>query len=195
MLKNVRIDFYQSQLWTARQYQGRQGEAPSGKFKYAATFVIDPASENHKKIMAAYELAAKDVWGKNWKTTWDECWGRPKECAYLKGDRKEKEGYQGMMVLSGKRDKDSQGPILVIDRSKNPETGKFFKLTQEDGRPYPGCYVNAEVELWCQKPPTPGIRCTVLTVQFVKDGDAFGGARPSADDFEEVVDEEAGDLV
>jgi hypothetical protein len=51
------------------------------------------------------------------------------------------------------------------------------------------------VDLWCQPKPNAGIRCTIMTVQFVKDGDAFGGARPSEDAFEEVVDEEASDLV
>jgi hypothetical protein len=195
-LENVRINFYKGQLWVAQQYQGQHGEPPSGKFKYAAQFLIVPGSDNDKKIRAAYELAAKAAWGeKKWKEIWDECWGRPKECAYINGDRSEKDGFQGMMVLSGKRDKESQGPILVIDRAKNPETGKFFELTKEDFRPYPGCYVNALVDLWCQPKPNAGIRCTIMTVQFVKDGDAFGGARPSEDAFEEVVDEEASDLV
>lgn len=194
MLKNVRIDFYKGQLWVPQQYQGRPGEAPSGKFKYASAFLITPGSENDTQIMQVYEKAAKEAWGKNWKTIWDECWGRSKECAYLKGDRKERDGYQGMMVLSGKRDRDSQGPILVIDRMKDPSTGKFGALTQMDGRPYPGCYVNALVNPWCQKSPNPGFRCTILTVQFVKDGDAFSGSRPNADAFEEETDENFDDL-
>lgn len=58
-----------------------------------------------------------------------------------------------------------------------------------DGRPYSGCYVNAKVQIWAQKDKYVGVRCTLVSVQFVKDGDAFGGGGPAtADGFEAVED-------
>ncbi len=49
-------------------------------------------------------------------------------------------------------------------------------LTEADGRIYAGCYVNFNVDIWAQDGQYTGIRCSLNGVQFVKDGDAFGGA-------------------
>ena len=188
MLKNVRIDFYKSSIWIPQDYEN------NGKFRRTAYFVIQPGSENDKLLTHDFQKEAEAAWGKSWKSVLESVWGRPKECAYIKGDLKDKEGYTGMMCLTAHRRKED-GPVKVIDRAKG-EDGKFLELTVDDGRPYPGCYVNALVEPWCQKKPNVGVRCKLITVQFVKDGDAFGGGGPAtADGFEEVVDEWMDDWV
>ena len=185
MIKNVRIDFYKSSIWIPQDYEN------NGKFRRTAYFVIQPGSENDKALITAFHKEAEVAWGKSWKSVLESVWGRPKECAYIKGDLKDKEGYTGMMCLTAHRRKED-GPVLVLDRTAD----KNNPLTVDDGRPYPGCYVNALVEPWCQQKPNVGVRCKLITVQFVKDGDAFGGGGPAtADGFEEVVDEEMSDLV
>ena len=65
-------------------------------------------------------------------------------------------------------------------------------LTEDDGKPYAGCYVNAIVELWGQKNQYgERVNANLLAVQFAKDGDPFGdGVSASVDDFDEIVIED-----
>ena len=94
----------------------------------------------------------------------------------------------GFYILRAKR-KEADGAPGVFDNKAGPD-GKPAKLTAESGRIYAGCYVNASVDIWAQKGKYQGVRCTLLGVQFAKDGEAFSGSRPaSSDDFESLVDE------
>ena len=66
-------------------------------------------------------------------------------------------------------------------------------LTEDDGKPYAGCYVNAIVELWGQDNQFgKRVNANLLAVQFVKDGTPFGnGVTASVDDFDDIdADEE-----
>ena len=83
----------------------------------------------------------------------------------------------------------SKSRPTVVDRDKTP-------LTEQDGRPYGGCFVNAIVELWAQDNQFgKRINATLAGVQFLKDGDAFGGSRPADPDEFEAVDDNNSDLV
>jgi hypothetical protein len=54
-------------------------------------------------------------------------------------------------------------------------------LSAEDGKIYSGAWVNGIVEIWAQSNSYGNaIRATLVTVQFVKDGDSFGGAAPAS---------------
>jgi hypothetical protein len=95
------------------------------------------------------------------------------------GDDKQKyAGFPGNYYLSPNADTRP----TVVDRDKSP-------LTAKDGRIYSGCYVNAKVELWVQDNKWgQRVNSTLLGVQFVKDGDAFGSGSPPAnpDDFPDL---------
>ena len=85
----------------------------------------------------------------------------------------------------------TKGRPLVMDTDKSP----IYKPNNEvyegkGGRLYSGCFINMQVEFWAQDNKTgKGLRATLLGVQRVRDGDAFGGgAAPSADDFGEIAD-------
>lgn len=94
----------------------------------------------------------------------------------------------GFYVLRAKR-KEADGAPGVFDNKAGPD-GKPAKLGPDSGRIYAGCYVNASVDIWAQKGKYQGVRCSLLGVQFAKDGEAFTGSRPaSADEFESLVDE------
>jgi hypothetical protein len=69
----------------------------------------------------------------------------------------------------------------VFDRDRSP-------LTREDGKPYAGCYVNAKIDFWVQDNNFgKRVNASLQGLQFVKDGEAFGGGRPAeADDFEDL---------
>ena len=105
----------------------------------------------------------------------------PKVC-YWSGDTKEYDGYAGQMALTAKR-QESKGRPLVIDKDKSP-------LTEADGKPYAGCYVNASVEIWAQENKYgKTLRCELLGLQFAADGDAFSaGSVADEADFDDLSD-------
>lgn len=95
------------------------------------------------------------------------------------GDDKQKyAGFPGNLYLSPSADTRP----TVVDRDRSP-------LTDKDGKIYSGCYVNAKVELWVQDNKWgQRVNATLLGIQFVKDGDAFGAGAPPAnpDDFPDL---------
>lgn len=179
-LKNVRLAF--PELFVAKQYKGE------GEKKYAATFLIDPDSQNDKNIQKAIAEVALAQWGDKTAATLKTIEGQPMKYAYVKGDLKAYDGFEGKMALSAKR-KEDDGPVLVLDRDASV-------LTKEHGRPYGGCYVHARVQLWAQKNEWGnGMRATIVVVQFVNDGDSFGGAPQATATGFAAIEDEAADLV
>lgn len=181
ILKNVRCAFLD--LYRPTQYEG-QGEPYFGM-----TLLIEPGSANDKLVQAAITAAAEAKWEKKAQAVLGTIRGQSQKFCYIDGNTKEYQGYENMMALSSKRQAKSGQP-KVLDRD-------MTVLEETSGKPYGGCYVNAKVELWAQDNNYgKGMRCTLMTVQFVRDGDAFGGAAPAnTEGFEAEVDEEVNDLV
>ena len=105
-----------------------------------------------------------------------------KRTVFVDGDTKDYDGYENQMAFKGSN---SKRPT-VIDRDKTP-------LTEDDGVLYAGCYVNAIVDLWYSDHPKGGkqVLGSVLGVQFVKDGEAFGAdTAAGVDEFDEIDEEE-----
>lgn len=176
-LKEVRLSF--PDLFEAKAFEA------GGPKRYSATFLIEPGSENDKAVRKAIAEVAVEKWGKKAPTMLKSIEGNSNKYCYNDGNAKDYEGYQNMMALSSHR-REVDGRVTVIDRQKAP-------LTPADGKPYGGCYVNAVVDIWAQEGQYSGMRCGLLGVQFVKDGDAFSGAAPASPDaFEDlgVPDEE-----
>ena len=177
-LKHVRLSF--PDLFQAVEYQ-----TGDGKPRFNATFLIEPGSENDKAIRAAIKAAATETWAAKAPAMLKQFEGNSLKYCYLDGDTKEYDGYAGVWYLSAH----NKTRPLVIDRDKTP-------LTAADGKPYAGCYVNASVEIYAQNNENKGIRASFNGVQFVADGDAFGGGAPaSPEEFEDLgVDAEGDDL-
>lgn len=194
-LTNVRIAFVRSLTGDAEEYDG------NGVFRHSATFLIEPGSANDKAIEAAFKAEALALWGKKADVMLEDIRPQSNKCCYQKGDKKDYEGFEGMMALTGHRKKQDGRPLL-LDCYADPETGKPARLMDnagnwtpgKEGRIYGGCYVNAAVEIYAQAGKNPGMRCGLMGVQFVKDGDSFGGAsRAKEDDFESVEAPETAD--
>lgn len=180
-LSNVRLSF--PDLFVATEF-----EKGDGKARYNASFLVEPGSPNALAIENAISKVAEEKWPKKGPGKVNEYRGNANKFCYLNGDTKDYDGYKGMMVLSSHR-KASDGRPYVVDRNKQP-------LTAADGKPYAGCFVNAAVQLWAQDGTNSGIRCSLLGVQFVKDGDAFSGAgRANEGTFDDLgVEEDTSDL-
>lgn len=170
-------------LFEAEAFPGTQNK------RYNAAFLIPKGGELEKAIEAAIKSEAQAKWGKVWEKTLASVRGSSNKCAWQDGDLSKYESNEGHMVLAANR-QEKDGKPTVLDRDKTP-------LTEADGRIYAGCYVNFNVDIWAQDGQYTGIRCSLNGVQFVKDGDAFGGAaRVSDDEFEDLgVDAEEDDAL
>jgi hypothetical protein len=177
VLEVARLSY--NNLYKAVQFPGQ----PDAPFNYDATFYVEKGSENDKRIRAAIKKEAAEEWKTKAQSVIDSIENNSNKNAYTDGDKKGQEASEGMMVLASKR-KQSAGRPLVVDRNKAP-------LNESDGKPYSGCYVNATVEIWAQSGKHQGIRCALLGVQFVKDGDSFAsGSKASEEDFDDLGTDE-----
>lgn len=181
-LLDVRLAF--PSLWHASKGEDQEGDA-----KFSASLIMTPGSPAHKAAKAAVDAIVTERWG-------------AKGAAVLKAINKDKNalrngdehldksgepymGFEGNFYVVAK----NKTRPTVIDQLKNP-------LTEQDGKPYGGCYVNAHVEFKAGDIPKAGrVIWAVLTgVQFLRDGDAFSGGRPAdPGEFDEVAVEDTPD--
>lgn len=179
ILKNVRLSF--PGLFEATAF--KPGDEP----KFKATFLIPKGDAQIAIIETAIKQVLTEKCGKKADSTLNNIRGNPNKFCFQDGELKEYDGYEGMTALTAK----SGARPLVIDRDKTP-------LSAADGKPYAGCYVNATLELFAYDSSGVGVSCSLKGVQFVRDGDAFGGGAPaSPDDFDDLgvdEDEEADSL-
>ena len=173
-LKNVRLSFPKIFKPDIQEYD----DGGSSK-KFKAAFLID--KKRQKDLIAEIDDKIQDAI--------DECWGAnaPKfkadKLCLRDGDQEDWDGYEGMMYVSASNSK--RPPI--VDRDKTP-------LTEEDGRPYAGCYVNATIHIWAQnndaKKGGKRVNASLEAIQFVKDGEAFGSGSVDIDEEFEVIDDD-----
>ena len=175
IIRNARLSF--PDLFEAVQYQNQ------GPFNYRCTFLVPSDSAQKKEIDAIIKQVAVDKWGAKAEATLKVATAAGKTC-FQDGDAKEYNGYADNYALVATRAADAGRPVIV-DRQKNP-------IAAADGKLYSGCYVNGTVEIWAQDNSFgKAIRATLVNVQYVKDGESFGGATPaSASDLDELDFEE-----
>jgi hypothetical protein len=183
VIRNARLSF--PDLYTAVQYQNQ------GPFNYRATFLVPADGKMKKEIAAAIRQVAADKFGAKADAILKEAVAKGKIC-FLDGSEKDYNGYDGQFYLVATR-QDTAGAPVVVDRAKQ-------RLAESSGQIYSGCYVNAVVEIWAQS-NTFGktVRCTLVSVQKIADGESFGGAAPATDEglddlgFDESADDFYGD--
>lgn len=168
LLQNVRIA--RPRLMKPEAFEG------SNVLRYSAAFLIEKGSENDKNIRTAISSVAKETFSSKAQQLLKQIDGNTNKMCYTECTYEDQED---MMHLSANRNGDKNPKPAVIDRDKTRFTEETYKI-------YGGCYVNASVDIWGQTGNYTGIRCELLAVQFVKDGEAFGGSAPNLNDFEAV---------
>jgi hypothetical protein len=181
-------------VFTKREGMTRE-DGTKGTPKFEATGIIQPGGANEKRINDAIIEVAKEKFGT--KEVSDGAGGKiPNWKAVLKnldadrrglrdGNTKTTpagdiyDGFEGMKFVTARTEK--RPGIYDRDRSV---------LTAEDGKPYSGSYGNLNVDIWALKKQgvKPCIVAELSGLQFVEDGDAFGGGVGAAkpDDFEDL---------
>lgn len=180
ILKNVRLSF--ADLFKpGKPQKNDDGELVPGKYK--ANLLIpkkgnpdyekDPvnAQANLKKLKAAAEQVKVDKWNDKVPKL------KPEKVFLRDGDGEDWDGYELTYYVSANN---PNQPVLV-DRKKDAK-GKWIELTVANGGPkllYSGCYVNAIVRIWAQDNSFgKRLNASLESVQFVKHGEAFSGAKP-----------------
>jgi Protein of unknown function (DUF2815) len=170
MLRDVRLAF--PNLWVASAPKG------GGEKAFSASFIIPKTHKQIAELNAAFKAVAKDKWASKADAVYKALEAADK-IALRNGDSKaDYEGFEGNFYVSGR----SKVRPSVFDQQRQ-------ELTQEDGKPYAGCYVNASVELWAQDNDFgKRINAQIRGVQFLRDGDAFaGGGQPAdSEEFDEI---------
>tara|TARA_R100001198_G_scaffold1670_1_gene1164 strand:- start:3621 stop:4148 length:528 start_codon:yes stop_codon:yes gene_type:complete len=170
-LNNVRLSF--PSLWRKAVFGGDET-------KYEGTFLLD--KKTHAEVIKKIQAGIKAINADKHK---GKALASDKVC--LKdGDTIEYDGYAGNMSIKASSTKRP----MVIGTDRSP-------LTEDDGKPYAGCYVNAVVELWGQKNQFgERVNANLLAVQFAKDGEPFGdGVTASVDDFDDIEPADIDDFI
>lgn len=166
MLRNVRLAF--PALFEPSSYG-------DGDPAYSATLLMESAqAEAVDKAIAA---VAKEKWGAKADTQLKALRAAGKVCLRDGDEKADYDGFEGMMFVAAR----SKTRPTVVDGQRQP-------LAQSDGRIYAGCYVNASIDIWAQDNAYgKRVNATLRGIQFVRDGEAFGGGRPAqADEFDEI---------
>jgi len=170
-LQNVRLSF--PSLFRKAVFSGEDT-------KFEGTFLLNKA--DHADKIAEIEKAIEDIIAGKLKGAKLKA---DKIC-FKDGDEIDYDGYAGCMSIKASN---SKRP-MVLDRDRAP-------LTEDDNRPYSGCYVNAVLELWAQDNQYgKRINANLLGVQFFKDGEPFGdGISATKDDFDAFGDDDDTDFM
>lgn len=182
MIPEARISF--EVLGKPERYQDK----PENKARWGSTFLVPQGSAIAKQVDALIVEVATAKWGAKAKKILDDVLTDKKATAWISGDKKEYDGYAGMMALTAYRYEDKGRPI-VMDNDTTPIYKTDGSLYEgKGGRIYSGCYVRAKVDFYAQDNSNgKGIRAELKVVQRLKNGDAFGGGTPpSADGFEAI---------
>ena len=166
ILKNVRVSF--PSLFKKGSFNGEET-------KYEATFLLN--KEEHADSIAEIKAQIADLVKVNLKGA-----KVPADKLCLRdGDEVEYDGYAGCYSIKCSTKK---RPI-VIDRDRSP-------LTEDDNKPYGGCYVNASIDFWVQNNAYgKRVNSTLLAVQFAKDGTPFAdGSTGDVNDFDMLDDDD-----
>lgn len=169
MLTNVRAAF--PNYWVATKMKEKDKAAFSG------SFLMPPDHPVVAEVRAAITAVAIAKWGEQATDILKALIAGDKVCLH-NGDLKAQfDGFAGNLYVSAR----GYTRPLIIGQDK-------ALLAEEDGKPYSGCYVNAQVALWAQANSWgKRVNAQLRGVQFLRDGESFGGgAVAEPDEFETV---------
>lgn len=185
--------------WRARYsnvFVPKEFKPGDGKFRYGITLLAPKDHADIAAINAEIDRSGTELWKakaptilKAVRATGDVC---------LKdGDLKTADGFAGNFSLAAY----NKSAPLVLDAGYqigadgkpviDPVTNrpKLRVLTQADGKPYDGCYVDATIDIYAFDKEKNQVNAKLLAVQFRKDGDAFAvGEQASMADFDNLAE-------
>ena len=110
-----------------------------GAPRFSGTFIFEKGHPAEQVVRSAIEAVGAEKWGSKWPTVRKELEGKDRTALHDGSSKASYAGFDGKLYVTAS----SKSAPLVID-------GRKEKLTQADGRPYAGCFVNAHVDIWAQ---------------------------------------------
>jgi hypothetical protein len=182
-LKDVRISFAQG-LFDPQALEA--GATP----KFNCHFIFLPDHPALAALKEAVVTAAKAKWPNNWQAVLQQLQAADRVCVRdgaSKADKAYGEAYKGAFFVTAS----NEIRPTVVDCVAGPD-GKARPLTKADGKPYSGCYVNAEVDVWAMDNKWgKRVNATLMGVQFLRDGPRLSGAGVSAPSAFEAIPDSA----
>ena len=164
LVQNARVAFAKG------LFEASAAEA-GGKPKFNSKFIIPPDHPQVEEIRAAEAAVAKEKWGDKAPAVLKQLRATADKMFLKDGDTQNSDGFEGMLFFSANKDTRPS----TYDRARTP-------VTAQDGVIYSGCYVNVRVSIWAMDNQFgKRINGELNGVQFVRDGDAFGGGSKAAD--------------
>ncbi len=180
MLKKVRL------LYGAAVFTPQRGPTGDGEPKYSGTFGFAKDHPAVADIRAGFQKVATDKWGAKAVEVYTMLKAADKLCLHDGDAKADKEGYKGNLYLTASN---KLKPDPLIDQYGQP-------LDASSGKPYSGCIVNVDIELWAQDNKFgKRINASLLALQFWADGPRLaGGGVGSVDRFEVIPEVEGGSV-
>lgn len=165
ILKNVRLSF--AHLFKKETFKQTDGSVTVGK--YAATLLLDKTEHKEaiEMLKAASRQAAIEKFGE----------GKVPKSIVLPlkdGDTQDYDGYENQMYLKAAS---TRKPVIINKKKQN--------IVEEDEIIFSGDYVNVKIDFWVQDNAFgKKVNVNLQAIQFVREGERFGAAPVSIDDFE-----------
>lgn len=180
MLNNVRIAF--PDLFTAKAVTGSDGKP--GKPRFGATLLLPPDHPDLARIKAVMIAVANEKWGSQGPDVLKGLVAGGRVCLRSGDSKPEYDGFPGNLFVSA----NATVRPMVLNRDRSP-------VTEEDGVIYPGCRVNASLDIWAQANQYgKRVNAQLRGIQFVAADEPFGGGQPAdVDEFADLSGVDAGD--
>ena len=176
LLTDVRLAF--PALWVPEQVGGK------GKPAFSGNFLMAPVHPSLILVRDGIKKVALAKWGAQARDVLTQLVAADRVCLH-NGDAKA--NYDG---FAGKRFVSARGYVkpLVINQARE-------ELGPADGKPYSGCFVNAQISIWAQQNQHgKRVNAQLSGVQFLRDGPAFGGGHVSQVDEFDIIAEGVDDV-
>lgn len=177
-------------LGEAKRYQ----DNPKNEPRRSATILIPQGDAQCKAVEKAILEALKAKFpNKDAAKLYAVIKDNSNKCCWQNGDKKEYDGYAGMMALSAHRYLKKGRPI-VWDMDGQPVYKDNDDFNDgKAGRMYNGCKIKMKVDIFAYDNSGIGVAAELKVVQRVGGGDAFGGGTPPNAEGFEAVEEGADD--
>lgn len=162
-----------------------ESSVPGGQEKYSADFIMLPTHAGFAEFYKKYGELALDKWGAKAQPIMGIINNDRKLRCYGSGAERTDpktflpyNGYENMVHISANCVERPQ----IIDAYGKPVPEDNTMLYMSLARKlYGGCYVNAAIQPWLQDSQHGrAVRCELVALQFLENGEAFGMGTPDA---------------
>lgn len=149
--------------------------AKDGTKKYECTGLFESNGAVHKAILDVMKAVADQKWGAKGQRYYEEALEN-KNTRLI-----QKDADLGLMKVTARR-RETDGAPAVVDQ-------RLRAIAPSQGIPYGGCWINMRIDVWAyENNGSRGFSATLLGIQFVRDGEALGGASAASTEGFEVLE-------